>query len=48
MGKSLIHQSVQIPGLMRAMEIAEANMHDARGQLGAVVKWDPNAIGHVR
>ena len=34
---SRLHQPVQIPGLMRAVEIADADMHDAGLQRGAII-----------
>ena len=35
--QSLLEQPVQIPGLVRAMEVTQADMHDARGQRRTVV-----------
>ena len=45
MGKPLIHQAVQIPCLMGAVEIAKANVDDPRRQVGAVIGGGAHAIG---
>ena len=34
---SLLHQPMQVPGLMRPVEIAEPDMHDAGGQAAPVI-----------
>ncbi len=43
--KAHLHQAVRVPCLMRAVEIAQPDMHDARRQVGARISRDLNASG---
>ena len=40
---ALLHQAVQIPCLMCTVEIADADMHDARLQGCAIISWTFNS-----
>ena len=47
MRQTLLHQPMQIPSLMPAMEIAQPDMYDARGQLRSIIDWDQHAFGQL-
>ena len=43
-----LEQAVQVPGLVRAVKVAESDVDDPRGQGRAVVAWPRNGLRQVR